>query len=141
MQMNQLTPEKDWVAKVNENFTKLGVGVQKTTALVGKNGWTLSSNSFAMKIPCLDGSIKILHIEATSSSTVPGLGTDIMSIPSDFCPDHTPGYMNYPVDESGHDGGYLSLYFLGSTLSSNLKAMDGHTSARGLSLNCTLMYS
>jgi hypothetical protein len=32
--MNQLTPEKDWVAKVNENFTKLSADVQRSTAFV-----------------------------------------------------------------------------------------------------------
>lgn len=141
MQLNQLAPEKDWVAKINENFTQLSADVQRSTTFVGQNGWSIGSNSFVLKIPCLGGSIKLLHIEATNSSSTPGLVTNIMSIPTDYCPDYTPGYMAYPIDESGHDGGFLSLYFTGSTLSSNLKAMDGQTNAQNLNLNFTLMYS
>lgn len=140
MQMNQLTPEKDWVAKVNENFTKLSADVQRSTAFVGKNGWSVSSNSFVLKIPCLGGDLKVLHIEAENSASVPGQGTDILTVPQDYVPSYNIGYINDPIDETGHDGGYMSMYFIGSTLSSTLKAMDGHTNAHNVELKFTILY-
>lgn len=143
MELNKLTAEKGWVSKQNENIDKLSVKSERSTAIVGLNGWSLDgTDNYVMTVPGLDNTLKILHVSIKKSNVQPGQPQPILKLPGGFGSGTTRGvYMNPNINNGGTFGGHLVMYFDDdTTISGNLIPISGQTQTQDVKVSFSFLY-
>lgn len=143
MELNKLTAEKGWVSKQNENIDKLSVKSERSTAIVVLNGWSLDgTDNYAMTVPGLANTLKILHVSIKKSNVQPGQPQPILKLPDNVGTGTPRGvYMDPDVNAGGVFGGHLIMYFSdGNTLQGDLIPPDSMRSAQDVHVSFSLLY-
>lgn len=143
MELNKLTAEKGWVSKQNENIDKLSVKSERSTAIVGLNGWSLDgTDNYVMTVPGLDNTLKILHVKLKKDGVVPSQPQDIMQLPDRFGSSTPRGiYMNPDINNGGSFGGHLVMYFEDDTkIGGDLIPISGQTQTQNVHVSFSLLY-
>lgn len=117
MEMTQIEPGQNWLNNINENFTKLGVQDESTTAYVLLNGVTQFSDTHTpiIKRPLLSGSTeKTWHLGINIKHMPVHSDLAVAKVPEGFQEVSDPWIGIFPVGQDGHVVGALSAYFANS---------------------------
>lgn len=143
MELNKLTAEKGWVSKQNENIDKLSVKSERSTAIVGLNGWSVAGNdNYVMTVPGLDNTLKILHVTLEKHGVVPSQPQPILKLPDGFGSGTSRGvFMNPDINNGGSFGGHLVMYFDDdTTISGDLIPISGQTQTQDVNVSFSFLY-
>lgn len=143
MELNKLTAEKGWVSKQNENIDKLSVKSERSTAIVGLNGWSLDgTDNYVMTVPGLDNTLKILHVTLKKDGVVPSQPQNIMQLPDGFGSGTSRGvFMNPDINNGGSFGGHLVMWFDdGTKISGDLIPISGQTQTQDVKVSFSFLY-